>query len=111
MGAFVQQLESVILMEARRQREAALLELRSRNETLIVRKLASLDAYHRSRIKRLEMELTGNQDERIRTMKTAERSRAEADYENKRQEVEKRRSADIVIQRIAAGILEITNVD
>ena len=95
--------------EAHRQRETALQELRSRNETLITRKLASLDAYHRSRLKRIELELASNTDERIRIMKTAERNRAESDYEGKRQAIESRRSADILSQRIAAGILEVSN--
>lgn len=94
--------------EVHRQREAALQELRSRNETLIARKLASLDAYHRSRVKRTEMELAGNPDERIQIMKTAECNRAETDYHKKRQEIENRRSADILSQRIAAGILEVS---
>lgn len=95
--------------EAHRQRETALQELRSRNETLIARKLASLDAYHRSRLKRIEMELASNPDERIQIMKTAERNRAVSDYEGKRQAIEKRSSADILSQRIAAGILEVSN--
>ena len=95
--------------EAHRQRENALQELRTRNEMLITRKLASLDAYHRSRLKRIEMELASNPDERIQIMKTAERNRAESDYEGKRQAIEKRRSADILSQRIAAGILEVSN--
>ena len=95
--------------EAHRQRENALQELRTRNEILITRKLASLDAYHRNRLKRIEMELASNPDERIQIMKTAERNRAESDYEGKRQAIEKRRSADILSQRIAAGILEVSN--
>ena len=76
---------------------------------LIARKLASFDAYHRSRLKRIELELASNTDERIRIMKTAERNRAESDYEGKRQAIESRRSADILSQRIAAGILEVSN--
>ncbi len=95
--------------EAHRQRENALQELRTRNEMIITRKLASLDSYHRSRLKRIEMELASNPDERIQIMKTAERNRAASDYEGKRQAIEKRRSADILSQRIAAGILEVSN--
>ena len=93
--------------EAHRQRDAALQELRSRNEILITRKLASLDAYHRSRLKRIDVELAGNPDERIRTMKSAERNRADTDYRSRREEIEKRRDPDILTQRIAAGYLEL----
>ena len=95
--------------EVHRQRETALLELRSRNESIIARKLASLDAYHTSRLKRIEMEIASKPDERIQIMKAAERRRAEADYENKRQAIEKCRSADILSERIAAGILEVND--
>jgi ATP-dependent helicase HepA len=40
-------------------------------------------------------------------MKEAEQARIERDYDQKRKAVESRRDADIVSQRVAAGILEI----
>ncbi|HVO23041.1 MAG TPA: SNF2-related protein [Candidatus Margulisiibacteriota bacterium] len=87
------------------------LEARTRlcetNETLVVRKLASLDGYYRNRLQRVQAEQSATSDSRIARMKEAERARIERDYDQKRKAVESRRDADIVSQRVAAGILEI----
>ncbi len=96
--------------ETHRQRDAALAELRTRNDQLVTRKLASLDAYQQNRLARIERELSTARDERIIRMKTSERTRAERDYTARRQEIEQRRNADIVRERIAVGILEVQNV-
>lgn len=88
-------------------RQRAIAELRTRNERLVQQRLSSLDAYHRNRINRLDAEILNTDEQRIRVMKTAQRSRAETDYQMRRTEIEKRRQADILTQRIAAGILEI----
>jgi ATP-dependent helicase HepA len=85
----------------------ALHELRERNDVLVTRKLASLEAYYRNRLQRVQTELAGITDERIIRMKQAEQARIERDYDQKRKEIEGRRDADIVSQRIAAGILEV----
>jgi hypothetical protein len=40
-------------------------------------------------------------------MKESERSRIQRDYESKRSDLENRREADIITQRVAVGILII----
>ncbi|MEH1800481.1 MAG: SNF2-related protein [Nostoc sp.] len=82
-------------------------ELRERNNTLLNRKLASLDAYYQNRLQRLETELNQAKDERIIRMKESERSRIQRDYESKRSDLENRSEADIISQRVAVGILII----
>jgi hypothetical protein len=91
------------------QREAALAELRARNEQLVARKLASLDAYQQNRLARIERELATARDDRIVRMKTSEKARAERDNATRRQEIEARRNADIIRERIAIGILEVAH--
>lgn len=95
---------------SREQRLAQIQDLQRENESLIVRKLASLDAYCQNRLSRIASDLQQATDERIVRMKTAERSRVQSDYDDKRREIEAARKADIVSRRIAAGILEVTRV-
>ena len=95
--------------ETHRQRDAALAELLARNEQMVTRKLASLDAYQQNRLARIERELSTAREERINRMKTSEKARAERDYGSRREEIEKRRNADIVRERVAVGILEVTH--
>ena len=95
--------------ETHRQRDAALAELLARNEQMVTRKLASLDAYQQNRLARIERELSTARDERIIRMKTSEKARAERDYGSRREEIEKRRNADIVRKRVAVGFLEVTH--
>ena len=91
------------------ERDSALRELLARNEQLVTRKLASLDAYHQNRLARIDAELTSAREERIIRMKTSERARVERDHAARRQEIERRRTADIIRERIAVGILEVTH--
>ena len=93
--------------EAHRQRLQALAELRERNNTLVARKLASLDAYYRNRLQRVEADLQRTDDERIVRMREAEKARIELDYDRKRTEIQGRREADIISKRVATGLLEI----
>jgi hypothetical protein len=80
-------------------------KLRDKNKTLLNRKIVSLDAYYKNRIQRLENELNQAKEERIIRMKESERSRIQRDYESKRSDLENRREADIITQRVAVGIL------
>jgi hypothetical protein len=82
-------------------------QLREHNEKLVERKLASLEAYHRNRLQRVDADLAATTDLRIARMKEAERARIERDYERRRTEIESRRDADIVSQRVAAEILQV----
>lgn len=95
--------------ETHRKRDTALAELLARNEQLVARKLASLDAYQQNRLARIERELSTAREERIIRMKTSEKTRAERDYVSRREEIEMRRNADIVRERVAVGILEVTH--
>jgi hypothetical protein len=91
------------------ERDAALAELLTRNEQLMARKLASLDAYHQNRLARISAEVAAARDDKIIRMKTAERARVERDHTAHRQEIEARKNADIIRERIATGILEVIN--
>lgn len=82
-----------------------LAELRDRNNTLLDRKLASLDAYYQNRLQRVELELSQASNEKISRMREAEKSRIQRDYDIKLQDLEKRRETDIISQRVAMGIL------
>ena len=59
------------------------------------------------RLQSVEEEIEQADEKRILRMKKAERARIKSDYLQKRREIESRRQADIVSQRIAAGILEV----
>ena len=86
-------------------------DLREMNDLLIGRKLAGVEAYHHNRLARVETESAKVTDERILRMRDAERSRIEHDFDRKRTEIESRRDADIISQRIAAGILEVRHAE
>jgi superfamily II DNA or RNA helicase len=80
-------------------------KLRDKNKTLLNRKIVSLDAYYKNRIQRVENERNQAKEERIIRMKESERWRIERDYASKRSDLENRREADIITQRVAVGIL------
>jgi superfamily II DNA or RNA helicase len=80
-----------------------------RNEYLLNRKVASLDAWYQGRIKKLDFEIPRIIDERILRMKEAERFNVGADYESKLAKLENKRVSDITTRRVAAGILEVIN--
>jgi hypothetical protein len=93
--------------EAYRLRQEALQQLQEENDNLLDRKLASLDTYYQNRLQGVENEIEQAREKRILRMKKAERERIKSDYSSKRSEIESRREADIVSQRVAAGILEV----
>jgi len=93
--------------ESYKSRLTALDELRERNDALVARKLASLDAYHRNRLDRVSTELTKATEDRIIRMREAERDRIERDYKEKRADIAERQVTDIVSRRVAGGILTI----
>ncbi len=99
----VQQLEEA----AHQCRLAALQDLQERNNSLLNRQIVSLDGYYQNRLTRVETELNQAKDERIIRMRESERSRIQRDYETKKRDLENRREADIVSQRVAGGILII----
>mgnify|MGYP002381959509 CR=1 FL=1 len=88
-------------------RSAELTQLRERESNLRERRLASLDAYYRNRLRRVESELASATEGRIKRMKQSEQVRIERDYSEQRARLTERREPDILSKRIAAGILEI----
>ena len=94
-----------------RERDASLAALANQNARLVELKLASLDAYHRNRLARIQAELANAREDRIRRMKTAELARAERDHAARRAEIERRKQADIIRERVAIGLLEVFHAD
>lgn len=92
---------------AENERRTELDILRERNENMVARRLASLEASFRSRSARAGADLAGATDERIRRMKRGELARITDNYQRQRAIIEGRRMADIYTTRIAAGILEV----
>jgi hypothetical protein len=105
MGSAFESLEKLVQAAHR----LALNELSGRNTQLVEHKLASLDAYHRNRIARIQSDLGQVQEERIRRMKSSELSRAQSEHDTRRREIESRKQSDIIRQRIAVGLLEVNH--
>ena len=72
-------------------------------------RLASLDLYYRALIAQLDGVLASSTNERIARMKTSERERREHEHARRRAELDRRRDADIVSERIAVGVLEVSH--
>ena len=87
-------------------------KLRDINYQLAGQRLASLNRYYQRRILRVEEELKSATDDRIRRMKTSEKDKIQREWEKKKREIEERKKADIISQRVAYGIMEVkTNAD
>ena len=82
-------------------------KLRDINYQLAGQRLASLNRYYQRRIARVEEELKSATDDRIRRMKASEKDRIQREWEKKKQEIEERKKADIISQRVAYGIMEV----
>ena len=93
------------------QLKAALRELRERNRRLAARQMASLETYYENRLRRVRAEAEQATDGRIARMKRAEGDRIERDYARRRRNLEERSEADIVGERVAAGILEVERAE
>ena len=89
--------------------DAALKELARDNSRLVEIKLASMEAYHRNRVARIQMELANATEERIRRMRTAELARIHQDHATNCAKIEARRRADIVRERVAFGGMEVVH--
>jgi hypothetical protein len=91
-----------------RKRREAILELEASNELLVQRQLASLESYHGNRERRVNSELASATDPRIARMKRSELARIETDFERRRVALERARHVDVVSQRVAMGIVEVS---
>jgi len=86
-------------------RQEELKSLRARNQRLVEQRLATLDTYYQRRIGQIEGQLAAMHDQRIRRMKEAEKKRVERELLSRREAIAAKSNADIVSQRVAAGIL------
>ena len=86
-------------------------KLRDINYQLAGQRLASLNRYYQRRIARVEEELKSATDDRIRRMKTSEIDRIQREWGKKKQEIEERKKADIISQKVACGIMEVKEND
>ena len=96
-------------LEAHRRRRQAIAELQATNAALVDQRIASLDLYYRALIAQLDGVLASSTNERIARMKTSERERREREHARRRAELDGRRDADIVSERIAVGVLEVSH--
>lgn len=92
---------------AREERRQAIIALQESNAALVDQRLASLDLYYRGLLSQLDAVLSANSDVRILRMKASERERRTAEHARARAELERRRDADIISERIAVGVLEV----
>jgi SNF2 family DNA or RNA helicase len=82
-----------------------------RNDFIVDRKIAGLDVWYQTRSLRIDAELPLISEERIRRMKEAERTNIEKDFQQRKNELENKKVADITTRRIAAGILEVQHAE
>lgn len=82
-------------------------ELKGRNNRLIELKTANLKAHYQKRLDKVANEIKTAKNERIVRMKVSEEARIGNDYSMQLNALEDQRDADIVRDRVAAGILVI----
>lgn len=82
-------------------------QLKQRNDSLLDRQLASLRGYYQNRLDRVETELNRSKNRQIRIMRRSEYSRIESEFKRKQREIEERRACDILVNRIALGVVRI----
>ena len=84
-----------------------LTELRQKNNRLADLKILNLKAHYQKRLDKVTSELEKAGNNRIVRMKTSEKARIGNDYRIQLKALEDRRDADIVRDRVAAGVLLI----
>jgi hypothetical protein len=89
------------------QRRELIRGLAETNEVLVSRKLASLQSFHDGRVRRLQGDLREASDPRIIRMKKSELARVEDDFARRKSALEAARQADVISERVAAGIIEV----
>jgi hypothetical protein len=77
------------------------------NRQLAEQQLASLARYYDRRVARINAELSSATDRRIQRMKKSELRRIQQEQERRQREIEARKKADIISQRVAYGLLEV----
>jgi ATP-dependent helicase HepA len=74
---------------------------------LIEQRLTKLTSYYQRRIATVNEEISKTSNEKIRRMKNSMLDRLERELKQKREQLEQKKSADIISQRIAHGMLVI----
>jgi SNF2 family DNA or RNA helicase len=90
-------------------RRVSLRDLEATNELLLNRRLASLDSFHNSRRQRVAAELQDATEPRIVRMKTSELARVDADYQRRVAALERARQVEILTDRVAMALVEVTD--
>ncbi|MBZ5619496.1 MAG: DEAD/DEAH box helicase family protein [Acidobacteriia bacterium] len=81
-----------------------------KTQQLAAYRIASLETSHRARLALLGEQLAKATDERIRRMRQSQIVSAEADYQRRRQEIDRAiGEADITAQPIAFGVMKVTH--
>ncbi len=86
----------------------ALVDLAKTNDVLIDRRLASLRSFYENRLRRVREEHDTATESRIVRMKAAELARVQSDYEERARDLDRARSVEILSERVAAGLLEVS---
>jgi hypothetical protein len=88
-------------------RQVEVTKLIKTNIQLAEQQLASLARYYDRRVARTNEELSAATDRRIQRMKRSELHRIQQEQERRQREIEARKKADIISQRVAYGLLEV----
>jgi ATP-dependent helicase HepA len=88
-------------------RRSAVAALTRANGALVDRRLASLRSFYDNRVSRVSTEHAAATDERIVRMKAAELVRIQAEYEQRKADLDRARNVEILSERVAAGYLEV----
>ncbi len=90
-------------------RRQAIRELEVVNEALLARRLASLESFYAGRRRQLESEIADAIEPRILRMKSSQLARIDADYDGRKDALQRARQVEIVTRRVAAGLAEVVN--
>lgn len=81
--------------------------LKAVNNDIINRKLATVNQYYQREINRIDNELLVAKNNKIRRMKESQMLRTRIKWETKVKELEEKFDSDIIVKKIAQGILEV----
>ena len=86
---------------------AAKLRLRMVNEDEVNGKIAILNRSFEEKIRRVQEMAEGVRDQKIKMMRQHQVQNLQASWKERRQELESRRDADILVRRFAFGTIEV----
>lgn len=94
-------------VEIRRRQLSARTRLREVNEDVVARKLTTLDNSYQRKIERAEIAAERVRNEKIKTMRAHQIKNLEASWETNRQELIEKLQADILVRRLAYGMIKV----